>query len=423
MPPPKAKQTRRKRSGPWFVSPPPNWPLSDLNVLREVDGDTAVDLLLALYNVRLLADSPPELRGNLFRAPAEVTINESAPDRLRDPLRLFSQLVREPTRVRDRDMAAACRAVAEWAEDHSHRVTAIGFAEAAARLLPEDAELANLAGRACRRAGDRPRAELWYERGWGLARKSGDIKQYVDGHLGLGGLLRDFGEYSRALKKIKRAGLSARKKGMRESAAEALHDAWYLAYLREDLSRAASLALRASKVYPIHARRRPYYTADLALLLTRRGLYAEALDLLRLALTHLHAPVERLHVFALIAYAAGGARDYDAFALALREVQDSASRHPEVGGAALAYAAAGAHLMEDWTLADSLISESIERTRGDVTASALAERVAADIAVRRPGIGRPADDEAFVPALLGIVPEAAARLRRWRGATWRPPRR
>jgi tetratricopeptide (TPR) repeat protein len=420
---PKSAQTKGKRSGKWSVACPPTWPLDDLTVVREVDGALGVELLLALYNTRLVAQTPAELRGALFTAHAPRYDAEEAPESVRTAIRVFGRLVANAPSVTDRELAQACRIVAEWAEGNSYRVTAIGFAEVAAHLLPEDAEMANLAGRACRRAADRARAELWYERGWGLARRAGDVQQYVDGHLGFGGLLRDSGEYGRAFKIIKTAGLAARREGMLESAAEALHDAWYLAYLREDLSRAAVLALRASRIYPVHAKRRPYYTADLALLLCRRGLYPEAVDLLHLAMEYLHAPVERLHLYGLLAYAAAGAQDRDAFLRSLREVQAAAERHPEVGGAALAYAAAGAHLTEDWGLAENLILQAIEQTRGDAPATALAERVAQDIAARRPGVRRPPDDDPFVPALRGVVPEAASRLRRWRGPTWRPPKK
>jgi tetratricopeptide (TPR) repeat protein len=423
MPSIQSAAAQRKRSGQWSVAAPPNWPLDDITILREVDGALGVELLLALCNVRLMAQTPPELRGSLFTSHPSRRSVDLVPEGLEEALSLFARVVVDATSLPNRDLARACRSVAEWAEDFSHPVTAVAFAEAAAHLLPDDPTMATLAGRACRRAPDRPRAELWYERGWGLARRAGDVQQYVDAHLGFGGLLRDIGQYEQALRQIKCASVAARKKGMRESAAEAMHDAWYLAYLREDLTRASSLALRASRLYPIHAKRRPYYTADLALLLSRRGLYAEALDLLRLTMTRLHAPVERLHLAGLVAYSAAGASDQSVFQEALREVRASAAHHPEVGGAALAYAAAGAHLLEDWKLAEELICEAIDRTRGDVTARALAERVAGDISARRPGVRCPPDGEPFVRALRGLAPEAAARLRRWRGTTWRPPRR
>ncbi|HEX2079564.1 MAG TPA: hypothetical protein VHG08_17695 [Longimicrobium sp.] len=378
-----------------------------------------MDLLLSLYNVRLYAESPPELRGELFTSRGDAR-HVNAPDRVRGALEVFAQLLWNPTQVNDLALAAACRAVAEWAEDHSFPVTAVGYAEAAARLLPEDPEMANLAGRACRRAGERARAELWYERGLGLARRAGNVLEYVNGHLGFGNLLRDHGEYGRALRWIKRAGVSARKGGLRESGAEALHDAFTLAYLREDLARASSLVRRAARVYPIHARRVPYLGADLSLLLARRGLYDLALELLQLVQSHLTAPVESLQIWGLTAYAAGGMGNREVFAAALRHVEQMAERYGEASAGALAYAAAGAHLMQDWSTADRLIGEAIRRAAGDTLSEELAARVARDISVRSPGVPPPPEQDPATAALRGLVPEVAARLRRWRGPTWRP---
>jgi tetratricopeptide (TPR) repeat protein len=423
MSPPKPARAKGKRSGKWSVACPPPWGLDDLALVREVDAELGAELLLALYNVRLVAQTPVELRGSLFTPHPPRFSVELAPEKIQNALPVFARVLYESASISERELARACRAVAEWAEDSSRPITAIGFAEAAAHLLPEDAELANLAGRACRRGRDRARAELWYERGWGLARRAGDIKQYVDGHLGFGNLLRDFGEHARAMRWIKRAGLSARKGGLKESGAEALHDACNLAYLREDLGRASSLARRAARVYPVHAQRRPYFSADLALLLSRRGLYQEALELVQGVQQHLKAPVECLHLWGLVAYTAGGAKERETYGLALAEVRGAADTYPEVGGAALAYAAAGAHLLEDWETADELIEEAVRRTEGDALASQLAARVGRDIAARTPGVRRPPDDDPSVAALRGVVPEAAARLRRWRGPTWRPPKK
>jgi tetratricopeptide (TPR) repeat protein len=420
MPPPESLQGRPKRSGQWFVAAPPNWPLDDLAIVREVDGEIGVDLLLGLYNLRLYAETPHGLRDELFTPPTNAKRHESAPGRIKGALDLFSDLLRSPTRISEPQLTAACRAVAEWAEDHSYSITAITYAEVAARLLQEDAEMANLAGRACRRAGERARAELWYERGGGLARRAGDAKQYVDSHLGYGNLLRDFGEYGRALHWIKRAGVSARKQGLRESGAEALHDAFTLAYLREDLVRASSLVRRAARLYPIHARRVPYFGADLALLLARRGLYDLALELLQIVQLHLTGPVEALQVWGLVAYAAGGAGDREMYTAALRRVEEMAEIYAESSAGALAYAAAGANLMQDWDTADRMIAEATRRGAGDRLSEDLAARVARDVATRTVG-GLPSpENDPSIAALRGIVPDIAWRLRRWRGPTWRP---
>ena len=338
-------------------------------------------------------------------------------------LHTLFRLPRESRTLSDRELARACRVIAGWAEDRSCFVTAVGFAEVAAHLVPDDPELANRAGRACRRAGERARAELWYERGFGLARRRGDVLQYVKGHLGYGSIFRDRGDYGNALRWIKRAGISARKAGHREAGAEAMHDAFALAYLQEDFGRAASLIRRAARIYPVHARRVPYFAADLALLLSRRGLYGMALELLQVVQTHLTAPVDCLQVWGLVAFASGGAGDREAYETALRHIHQMADLYRESSAGSLAYAAAGAHLLKDWELAESLIEESTVRATGDTLSEDLAARVRRDITMRTPGMPAAEEEDPANITLQGIFPEFIARVRRWRGPTWRPQRK
>lgn len=320
--------TQGKRSGQWFVCPPPNWPVDDLSIVREVDAPLGGALLLALYNVRLVVDTPASTRNHLFVGDVAVNAHEEAPVQIRDALGLFATLVRAPQDVSDGDLARACRAIAEWAEANSKLLTAVGYAEAAAHLIPDNPEFANLAGRACRRAGERQRAELWYERGAGLARRAENSLEHVNGLLGFGNLYRDQSDFARAFTWIRRAGRTARRGGLRESAGEALHDAFFLSYLQDNLLRAAAWAERAAKIYPVHANRYPYFAADLALLLGRVGLYHESIKLLDAAKVHLNAPVEQLQVFAISAWVFGGARDASGFAEALARVQQLADQLP-----------------------------------------------------------------------------------------------
>jgi tetratricopeptide (TPR) repeat protein len=412
----------QKRSGQWSVAAPPNWPLNDLTILLEVDGEVGRELLLALYNARLYAETPVHLRAELFEVMEPPAPDLSAAAEIEDSLDLLLRLPREPLSITERELARACRVVAEWAEDRSHSVTAVAFAELAARLVPDNPELSNRAGRACRRAGERERAELWYERGFGLARRRGDVLQYVKGHLGYGSIFRDHGEYARALHWVKRASIAARKGGHREAGAEAMHDAFTLAYLEEDLPRAASLIRRAARIYPVHARRVPYFAADMALLLTRRGMYGMALELLRIVQGQLTAPVDCLQVWGLVAFASGGAEDRPAFARALENVCQMAELYRESSAASLAYAAAGAHLLRDWDLAEGLIAEATARAAGDTLSTDLAARVGRDIARRSTDTQGLTQQDPATDALRAIVPEVAARVRRWRGPTWRPRR-
>lgn len=409
---------KEKRSGQWFVGPPPNWPFDDLTIVREVDAPLGGALLLALYNVRLVVDTPASIRNHLFVGDVAVNAHAEAPVEIRDALSLFATLVRSPQDVSDGELARACRVIAEWAEANSKSLTAVGYAEAAAHLIPDNPEFANLAGRACRRAGERQRAELWYERGAGLARRAENPLEHVNGLLGFGNLYRDQSDFARAFTWIRRAGRTARRGGLRESAGEALHDAFFLSYLQDNLLRAATWAERAAKIYPVHANRFPYFAADLSLLLGRVGLYHESIKLLDAAKAHLDAPVEQLQLFAILAWVSGGAQDPQRFAESLGQVQQLADQLPYASAAALAYGAAGAQHLGEWALAEELIQEALTRV-DNALAARLAARVQADIRAREPGPPRPSAGDPAVRSLVWVAEDVYARLRRWRGPTWR----
>lgn len=421
MAPPKSAHTGKKRSGQWFVAPPPNWPLEDITVLREVDDQLGAALLLALYNVRLVAGTAPPIRAQLFGGQVAIDAAEDAPIQIRAALQLFGTVVRSPQQVGDAALARACRTVAEWAEANSKSLTAVGFAEAAAHLLPTDAEMANLAGRACRRAAQRQRAELWYERGSGLARRSDNTVEHVNGLLGFGNLFRDQSDFDRAFIWIRQAGRTACRGGLRESAGEALHDAFFVSYLEDKLLRAATWAERAARIYPVHATRFPYFAADLSLLLGRRGLYAEAIQLLEAVQVHLQAPVEQVQLWAILAWVSGGSRDQRKFFNALGQVREMVDQLPYASSAALAYSAAGAQHMGEWELAEELISTAGENPDDALTAR-LAARVRADVHARAPAVPRPDPGHPSVRRLSSVAEEVHVRVRRWRGPTWRPRR-
>ncbi|HEX6040965.1 hypothetical protein [Longimicrobium sp.] len=400
----------------------PNWPLPDLTILDEVEGELGARLLMDLYNVRLFAETPADQRSGLFVPHARAAWPvPDAPGPVLEGVMLLSRLVNDPAGVSSYDLARVCRAIAEWAENHSLPVTSVAYAEVAAHLLPSDPEMANLAGRACRRAAERQRAELWYERGAGLARRAGNALEQVNGLLGFGNLYRDHGDLGRAFIWIRRAGRTARRNGLRESAGEALHDAFFLSYLSENLRRAAVWAERAAKIYPVHAARFPYFAADLCLLLGRYGFYTEAVTILREVQVHLRAPVEQLQLWAILAWVSGGAQDRATYERALARVQELVDHLPYASAAALAYGAAGAQHLGEWALAEQLIGESRARPQ-NALAARLADRVHADVSTRSPGVVRPGDEDPGLRALLATTAYVVQRLKRWRGATWRPRR-
>ena len=148
-----------------------------------------------------------------------------------------------------------------------------------------------------------------------------------------------------------------------------------------------------------------------------------AVELLRVVQTHLTAPADCLQVWGLVAFASGGAGDREEYDEALRHIHQMADLYRESSAGALAYAAAGAHLLRDWELAETLIGESTARAKGDTLSEDLAARVRRDIAMRTPGGPAAEEQDPANITLQGIFPEFIARVRRWRGPTWRPPRK
>lgn len=407
----------------------PNWVLGELSVVVEIDDDIlAVELWRAVARVRLWAQSMDN-REALFSgrddsfADRRALIERTEPDlaRLLDVFARLHGSVDPPT---EKEVIAACRKVAGWAEQRGAYETAMQFSEAAAMVDPEDPRLANDAGRVCRRAGDRPRAEVWYSRGIGLARRSQNKKQYASGYLGLAAVLRDGGEHYSAMALIRRAGNAAKRGGFRGKAAEAYQDALGVATIHGHITRAIFFAYRALSVYPVHHGRFPAFAHDVAFLLINRGLYSAAMSILPAVLKHIHRPVERLVVLGSLARAAGGAGNQEVFRSALNEIRAMAFAQRSTWAGAIYSAGEGARLLEFWDVAADLADEAIRAAREneDPVVLQLAARLAAEIEHRIEGVEtRPADDPAG-RYLRTLAAELQLRLARWRGPTWRPRR-
>lgn len=445
----------------WTVVEPPTWCRDDLLVLLElvperprwVPGSPplelgevlGLELWRAVASIRLWSETPESERATLFHrvrsdAPgtfgdchlSDLTRRRRSQARVSEPelapaLDVFEALTEAPSRAGVAEIVGACRLVGAWAERRGFAETAMQFAEAAAAVAPDSAALANGAGRLCRAHGKRGRAELWYDRAIGLSRRTpgkAGIREYIHAHLGFATTLLEIEEHARAVKYIKRAGLTAKRKGMRAKAAEAFHDASTVAMLGGMDARAAIYARKAFSMYPYHHKRLPAFAHDVAFLMVSIGLYARALTLLQSVVRKIEAPAEALVVWGTLARAAAGAglrrRFLDAVAVVDRMVPAYEASAP----AALFSVAEGARLLEDWDMAASYAARAAESARdaGSVQVRRRAEDLLLDIAVRLAGtpmMSRP-DPRGRIVWKLG----AAVRLRlaRWRGGTWRPRR-
>lgn len=435
----------------WLVPVPPPWEFDESLWLHEIVPDASDedvgDTLAALLwrQLRILrkwavqAEAPPSAE---YASVESASLRElrtvaaaQAPE-LATAIRIFG----EASRPGIKTLVAACRQVVQWAEDRGWSETAMRYAEAAAELDPENPEFANLAGRVCRRGGQRARAEIWYQRAIALARAKKNaprpqgedgrarartnVREYVSAHLGYSAVLRDSGRFAEALRYIRRAGQTAKRAGMRGKAAEAFHDATFLATLRGDLSRATLYARRALAVYPRHHLRFPAFGHDLALLLLERGMYSHALSLLSTVVVKITAPAERLVVMGTLARAAAGVGYRLRYTEVARRVQEMAPQHLTMEAGAIYNIAEGARLLNDWESAARLAGLAVAsgRVNDQPLAVERAERLLRDVAALRPGISPLSRHDARGAILRKLAAVARLLLRRWRGPTWRPRR-
>lgn len=416
-----------------YVWTAPNWRLGELAVLQEHAADhLGFALWRAVARTRLWAESS-ENRDRLFSITAQDQASSAeALARLREEepeifpaLGTFDRLHDPRQTPTDAELIRACHQIVTWGERRGALETAMQFAEAAAVLDPDNPRLANTAGRVCRRAGERPRAEVWYSRAIGLARAAQNLKEYSSGYLGLGAVTRDAGEHYRAMRLIRRAGNAARRAGLRGKAAEAYHDALGVATLAGDYRRALYFAHRAARVYPVHHKRLPAFGADLGFLLVCRGLYAPALSILPFVLARMDKPVEQLIVWGTVARAAGGCADPQRYAHALEQIRKMAYVYRSVGDGSLYSAAEGARLMGRWDAAAELAEEAIAAARENdsVFVLELSEELLRQVHQRLPGIPVPPQSDPESNVLRTLTAEMRLRLSRWRGPTWRPSRK
>jgi tetratricopeptide (TPR) repeat protein len=415
-----------------YVWVAPNWRLGELAVLEEHASDQlGFALWRAVARVRLWAESSNN-RERLFSVRAQETMNRATRSHLREEepdvasaLAVFDRMHDVACPPSDSELIRACNQVIVWGERCGALETAMQFAEAAAAVDPDSAKLANTAGRVCRRAGERARAEVWYSRGIGLARASQNLIEYSSGYLGLAAVTRDGGEHYRAMKLIRRAGNAARRAGLRGKAAEAYQDALGVATLAGDFRRALHFAHRAAQVYPIHHKRLPAFGADLGFLLVCRGLYAPALSILPHVLQRMDRPLEQLIVWGTLARAAGGCDSHARYAEAMDHIRKGAYVYRSVGAGSLYSAAEGARLMGRWREAEELATEAITAARENDSAFVLelSETLLREVHQRLPGIPVHPRSDSESSFLRTLAAEMRLRLSRWRGPTWRPARK
>jgi tetratricopeptide (TPR) repeat protein len=302
----------------------------------------------------------------------------------------FWAVVATPLSVDRAAVAEACRQVVEWALAHEHTQTAIEFAEAAARVAPEDPGMANLAGRVTRNAGEYARSEVWFNRGIGYARARKNKVELTRGHLGRGILCKEMGRIRCAMHHFNIGSRKARKQGIEWLAAEVQHDVMLLLTERERYPEAEKHAKLALCWYGKRHPRFPLFAADVALLMVMQRNYSLAARFSKGALRHVTNGGARSVILALHARALAGAGMVDELDRLRKRVLRLLEDYHEKEALTLWHLAVAEWLAGRWEVAKSTAERALEVAlqRGDRETATQTKRLLLAIRGRKTGTRR-----------------------------------
>lgn len=410
---------KRKRAKPRTraVFPPcPQWPRDEWAVVDE--GDWPFQLLLwqRARDVALWSGIAPEQRRGIFADPVpqwQVVAEAEAAgtEGVADPLRVLSAMIRYPELAQAVDVCAACMAISEWAASNHLPETALRFAEGAATANQTDAHAAAHAGQIAAREAADDRAEVWYERGIRIGRRTEDWEWYIRSNLRLGILRYEQGKYRAARRCYGRARSRALWAGLPAFVGKAHHDMMLIELAVGAFMTADRHARSALEYYPLHYERLPHIAQDYAVVLSTYGFHAEALRVIDLALPGITLPSERIAVLGTQAKAAAGAGNRSLYRGAAEDVRLLASVSELNAAGALALAGEGAVAARDWRRAEELASLALDiatrrrerepRRRAELVLRAVAAREVPPPPSPRPDPERVAETTALFLARLG----------------------
>jgi tetratricopeptide (TPR) repeat protein len=342
----RARVESRGTNRRWHIPPPlihGAEPLEGGAVLAENPGKTGLVLWQALRDVLLWAETPTDERKALFAAGAarlrRETVARAVPEGvLATALPALTDLLDDPADADGEAVADACASIAGWAEERGALGTALAFAQDAALAAPNEAAPAFAVARLAVRLDDHARAEVWYRRSIGIARRACDWRLYARSFSGLGSLYQSRGNLPGAQRFHLRALRGARRGGLRVERAVALHDLFGLSVEAGRAREAQRYAQEAFAAYPARSARIAVLAHDVAYFWMEQGLFQRALAVFQAVAPLIDRPAERLWVQADLMRAAAGAGEAALARQLSREVR-AECRRPD-----LAAAAARAHL-------------------------------------------------------------------------------
>lgn len=411
----------------WHIPPPlvhGREPLQGGVVLEEIQGRTGLLLWEVLRDTLLWVEAAPDQREGLFAPGAadrrDGMIAAAPPAPLVVALRALGEIVAAPGTASPTTIADACGAIARWAEGEGAPGTALAFAQSAALLAPTAPAPALAVARLAQRSGDHARAELWYRRATGIARRARAWRVYARSFSGLGTLYRERGNLPSALRFHLRALRGARRGGLRMELAVALHDLFGVAVESGRRDEARRYAREAFEAYPRQSPRLAALAHDVAYVWMEEGEFARAAVAFRRVLPLVRREDERLWVEADLMRAAAGVGD-EPLALEMATRVREACHRPELAPAAaraLLEIARGEVQLGRWREAEEAAAGALEQARkhreGRVgfAAEALLDSIrsdrTADLESPAPAPRESESDDALAASLVRSLEEFAA---------------
>ena len=372
--------------------------LEGVQVLDEVQGPLGLILWETYRDVVVWAITPPEERTGLFADGAHagrlLALEALGPDAaLERGLRGAAVVLADPDGAPEQEVMAACRQVADWAEQRGLLSTAVTLAAAGAMAAPAHAGAAFRVGQIARRKGEGARAETWFRRAIGLGRQAKDWTSYSEAFLGLGNLYKQRGNYPAARRFHIRGLRAARRHALRDVQARALHDLFTIAVETSPPAEAQELAKLAFRAYGPRHPRLPALAHDVAYFWMGQGAFEPALDVFRAVLPHFTDSSERLLCAGNVGRAAGALGDRAAYEQSWEQVWSTSAEWDRLpaAGQALLELAHGSSSLRDWTRAEKAAESArdLAQRRGQGHVVILSDNVL-EAARRKRGLERPA---------------------------------
>jgi tetratricopeptide (TPR) repeat protein len=319
---PRPQRSSRRPARLWVVPPglmTYEEPFEGYRVLDEVRSATGVTLWEFLRDADLWSTTPVESRGRLFvpgmarrRRERIGALGEAR--ELRPQLEAIGRALDGRARNPAAQLTQACNALSRWATEAGLPYTALAFAHSAALATPDEPAPAYAVGLLARRNAEYRRAETWFRRTLGLARRTRDWNYYGLACIGLGNLNRQRGDYPSARGWYVKALRVSRRRGLWDVRPMALHDLFCVAANGGQNEEAEGWAKRAFRAYGRRHPRLVVLAHDVARFWLLSGRFDEALQLFRAVLPHITRLPERRLVTSNMALAAAGMGDRLTFA-------------------------------------------------------------------------------------------------------------